>query len=251
MDFWNDPSCLNSLSNYIQWAAIALVFLGGTLQLVLYYRRQVGVLGFIVLVFLGGALQLVKYTVDSREKVLNAALETKRQKEISALKSEAAELRAKAADLQSKTERLDPLRQPIRAVSATVEVTIASAENINDHYMGSGNYLAFKKKLGTLLIVSSVDCFEIQQGNNQVLHRSTLRLDETSPAMGKPIGFLKQAEYLQIAFAPMKTKQKVLSGRAVVIINNAVQLNFVVPAQDMDKNLIFVRNIKSPLSVLK
>lgn len=241
---WNDPGQLRSLSNFLQWAAIALVFLGGILQ-------------------------VARFTVDRREKAVSSDIQTRkesdfqqkisglevhlgeRQKEVAELKSEATDLRAETTELRSKAEALDPLRQAIKSATATVEVVIASAEAINSHFMDSGGYLAFAKGEDALMVVNSIDCFGLQQGGDRVLFRGVFTLDATSPIIGKGIGVLKISEYLQIGFKPMKPKQHVVSGRAVVTVNNAVRLEFDIQPQDMAADFVIVRNVAQALAQLK
>jgi hypothetical protein len=251
MQAWNDPEQLRNLSSFLQWAAIALVFLGGILQ--------VG-----------------RFTVDRREKILNSALQARkeaeqvvreaefqqqisgleahlgdRQKEIAELKSEATDLRSQAIELKSKAEELDPLRQTIKTATATVEVTIASADPINTHYMDSGGYLAFAKGHDAMMVVNSLDCFAVQQGGDRILYRAVSTLDATSSIIGKPISALKESEYLQIGFRPMQPKQRVVGGRAVVTVNSTVRFEFEVPAQEMTADFVIVRNLASALALLK
>jgi hypothetical protein len=101
------------------------------------------------------------------------------------------------------------------------------------------------------MVVTSLDCFAIQQGDDHLLYRAVLTLDATSPIIGKPVGVLKDSEYLQIGFKPMKPKQRVLAGRAVVTVNDSVRLEFEVPPQEMGADFIVVRNVASTLSILK
>ncbi len=251
MQAWNDPAQLRSLGNFLQGAAIALVFLGGILQ--------VG-----------------RFIVDRREKTVNSGIQARkeqeqsarevefqrkisglevhlgeRQKEIAELKSEATELRSQTTELRSKAEGLDPLRQTIKTATATVEVTIASSEARNNHYMDSGGYLAFGKGRDALMVVNSIDCFALQLGGDRVLYRAVFTLDATSPVIGKRIGVLKEAEYLQIGFKPMPPKQRVVGGRAVVTVNSGVRLEFEVPPQEMASDFVIVRNIAPALAHLR
>jgi hypothetical protein len=230
----------------------------------------------ILLVFLGVILQVARFVVDRREKSITSAIQAlkeseqanreagfqekisglevhlgERQKEIAELKSESTELRSQTTALSSKAEGLDPLRQTIKTASATVEVIIASSEAKNDHYMDSGGYLAFGKGEEALMILNSMDCFAFQQGLERVLYRGVFNLDATSPIVGKSIGILKGAEYLQIGFKPMPPKQRILGGRAVVTVNSTVRLEFDVPPQEMSSDFVLVRPIASGLATLK
>jgi hypothetical protein len=251
MQFWNDVAQLRSLSNFLQWAAIALVFLGGLLQLARFTvdRHEKSV---------QATLQAHKEKAQERQEAefhkkisgLEAHL-SDRQKEIAELKSEATDLRSQTTELLTKAAELDPLRQTIKSGTATVEITIASPEAVNTHYMDKGGYLAFAKGQDALMVLNSLDCLAVQRGENRILYRAVFTLDATSDVIGNPIGMLKKSEYLQIGFKPMQPKQKVLSGRAVVTINNSVRFDFEVPAQQMAADFIIVRKIESQLASLK
>jgi hypothetical protein len=181
----------------------------------------------------------VQQTVDSV-----TARVTKAEQRIGTLESQ-------TTQLSSKADELDPLRQGITTASATVEVIIATADALNSHFMDSGGYLAFTKGQDALMLLTSLDCFAVPQGAGRVMYRGVFTLDATSPIIGKPIGILKTAEYLQIGFKPMKEKQHILGGRAIVTVNNTVRLEFEVPSQDMASNFAIVRDLTSGLRQLK
>ncbi len=158
-------------------------------------------------------------------------------------------------ELIEKINLLDPLKQPIYAVSATVEAMTPSTGRRNIHLEDEGAYLLLVDKKDEILVsLSAGDSHLISQDNNKyLLYWSMLRLPETSPLIGKPVSFLKQTEYLAIRFNHMNDNERVIGGRVVVIINNAIQLNFKISEQNItDKlKLIVVQDLKSSLSVLK
>lgn len=155
----------------------------------------------------------------------------------------------RVSNVETKIEALgDPLRQTIKAATATVVVTIASSDPVNSHFMDSGGYLAFVKGQSPLMVVTSLDCFGIQQGGDRVLYRGVFTLDATSPVVGKAIVMLKEAEYLQTGFKPMKPNQRVVGGRAIVTVNDSVRWEFEVPAQEMTADFILIRDIGSALA---
>ena len=167
------------------------------------------------------------------------------------LRQNLSQMDLRVSNVETKIQELDPLHQTIKAATATVEVFIASGDAINTHYMDSGGYLAFAKGQDALMVVTSLDCFGIQQGGNRLLYRGVFTLDATSSIIGKPISTLKDAEYVQIGFKPMAQKQQVLQGRAIVTVNDSVRLEFQVPAQQMTQDFIVIRDIASALAILK
>ena len=63
-------------------------------------------------------------------------------------------------------------------------------------------------------------------------------------AVGKPVEFLQDAEYLQIAFATIPNGSTVLGGKAVVVLNGSQRFEFAIPPQKMQDFRIFVRRIQ-------
>jgi len=184
-------------------------------------------------------LKEVAQTVDSV-----ATRVTKAEQRINALESQTTELHSKA-------EQLEPLHQEIATATATVEVVIATTEVINTHYADSGGYLIFVNGNQALMVAASRDCFAVPHGKDQVLFRGVFNVDATDSAVGKPMTVLKSADHLQVGFRPMKPQQHVLGGRAVLIFNNAVRLEFEIPPQDMVADSIVIKNIAPALSKLQ
>jgi hypothetical protein len=199
VSLWRDVNALKSLSNWLQWLSIALVFVSGFFQ--------VG-----------------KYVVDRREKALTAI--------------------AQAA-------QLNPHNKPIHTGTATVEITIASADQINTQYMDSGGYLAFGKGQEAMMLLAAGNCFARQNGKNEVLWKGVFTLDATDKSVGKAVNSLRVADYVQIGFRPMKQKSQVKGGTAIVTLNSAVRLVFPIPPQQMLGDNIMVQNIHPILDQLQ
>lgn len=198
-NLWRDISGLRSLSNWLQWVSISLVFVSGFLQ--------VG-----------------KYVVDRREKSLSAI---------------------------AQAEQLSPYNKPIHTATATVELVVESAEQIHTHYMDRGGYLAFAKGQEALALMTSLDCFVRPAGKNELAWKGIFNLDAAHEAIGKPVNFLRTAEYIQIGFNPMKPKSRVKHGTAIVTINSAIRLTVDIPAQQMPGDFILVPITQSVLDQFK
>ena len=117
--------------------------------------------------------------------------------------------------------------------------------------MDRGGYLAFVKGQNALLVVSSTSCFGRQIGNDRVLYRGVFELDTTSDATQKPVLFLKDAEFVQISFAPMPENMQVVDGKAIFTVNNTVRVELQIPNQKMSKNFIIVPDIRKALQDFK
>lgn len=236
-EIWNNIESLHKLSGALQWVAFALIFLG----------------------LLSG---VSKYFVDQREKQLSRLAQSARdslqveqvqkfETTIKSLETDLSTSKKEIVDLGKRTVPVNLYKQLIRTATATVEVIISSNENVNSNFMDRGGYLAFAKSQEVLLVVSSTSCVGKQIGGDRVLYRGVFNLDATSDATQKPVLFLKEAEYVQIGFAPMPEKKQVLSGKAIVTINNAVRVELTVPPQLMTKDFVIVPEVGRYLTDFK
>lgn len=138
----------------------------------------------------------------------------------------------------------DPYEQLIRTATATIDVTIESEDPVNANYMDQGGYIAFGKGNEALIAMSGTQCLAKQKGNGQVIYRGIFAMDATHPANGKPLSFLRESEYVQISFAPMPQKSKVLGGKAICIFNSQERLEIEIAPQQMIDEKILVRSLK-------
>ena len=198
-NLWRDIGALRSLSNWLQWISITLVFFSGFLQ-------------------------VSKYVVDRREKSLSSI---------------------------AQAEQLNPHNKPIHSGTATVEVVVESAEQIDTHYMDRGGYLAFGRGQDALMLLTSLDSFAKQTGNNELRWKGIFTLDATDVSVGKAVNHLREAEYIQIGFHIMKAKSKIKGGTAIVTLNSAVRLTVQIPPQEMVGDHFMVPNIRSVLDQLQ
>lgn len=137
----------------------------------------------------------------------------------------------------------DPYDQPMRTATATVEVTIESDEEVDSTCITVGGYIAFCKGEEVLIVMSGTSCRMQQKGNGQVFYSSICTMYADNLASGKPLSFLREAEYAQIAFAPMPPNSKIIMGKAVCVFNNQERIKIEIPPQQMENEKIFVRNL--------
>lgn len=141
-------------------------------------------------------------------------------------------------------ESIAPYTQKIRTATATVEVTILSEEKIHVNYMDRGDYITFKKNNQTLLTMSSTKCTAKQTGEGKVIYSAIFNMYAKDKAVGKPVYFIKDSDYIQIEFVPMPEKSKVLSGEAICTFNNNVRIEITIPPQETKEKKIFVYDLK-------
>jgi len=71
-----------------------------------------------------------------------------------------------------------------------------------------------------------------------------------SSAVGKPIQFLKQGQYLQIEFAKMPENSLVTEGKVIFVLNDLTRLAFDIPEQKSDARRVFVRDLSPGMKPL-
>jgi hypothetical protein len=165
-------------------------------------------------------------------------------------RSDIAAVEKRASDLEKKVQAFDPVLQPIRAATATVELQVESEEQINTTYMDRGGYFALARGSTPLLMAAGREANARQIGNSRVQWRAVWSMDASDQAIGKRVKYLSEAEYCQISFLMMAKDSKVLKGSVRLIINSDIQLDFVIPQQKVAEDIIIIRDISKILSKL-
>jgi hypothetical protein len=147
-----------------------------------------------------------------------------------------------------KVEEIAPYRQPIRSATSTVEIVIESDKEINTTYMDRGGYIAFGKGNEALVTMASTQCRARQMGESKVLYRGVFNMDAKDQAVGKPLNYLKETEFIQISFLPMPKETNVISGEAICTFNNLIQIKITIPSQEIKNGLIFAHNLHKVFS---
>ena len=236
-NIWNNIGGLKSLSSFLQWISI-------------------------VLIFIGGFLQITKQIIDRREKSLSEKVQADRdsQKLIQEeqLKEKVGNLEGdldtklkEINDLKEKAKFTNPYEQPIHSGSSKVVVTIESSENINAHFMDRGAYIAFGKNRDAILTMNSIDSFGISNGNNTVTYTANLNLDANDISIGKLVKSLKETEFIQIGFGKMPENSKVIGGNAVCTINGIVRFEIKIPSQNLIKDFMISRDLSGTFKDFK
>ena len=148
----------------------------------------------------------------------------------------------------ARLESEDPLKKLIASASATVEISIESDKQINTHYADRGGYLAFAKGSDAILVCEADHSYARQTGKGEVIYRGVFHMPATDSAVGKPIKFLEDAEYLQISFLKIPKNSSVVSGKAIIVVNGSQRFEFPVPPQKMQEDLILVQGIEGFIS---
>jgi hypothetical protein len=116
-------------------------------------------------------------------------------------------------------EAIAPYKQKIRTATATVNVIIKSKDTTNTLHITQGGYIAFIKDNKPLLIMASPQCNTKQIDEERGIYHAIFNMDAKDSAIGKPIYFIRETDFIQIEFLPMPEKSKVLSGEAICTFN--------------------------------
>jgi hypothetical protein len=147
-------------------------------------------------------------------------------------------------------ENQNPLRQPIASATANVILTIKSDNAVSSHYMDRGGGVAFAQGNSALLTASSYESWGNQMGNGEVRYTGNFTMAAVDPALGKPIEFLKQAQYIQIEFVVMPENSTVTGGKVIFVINGSMRLEFDIPKQQSNGQRVFIRDLAVGLKPL-
>jgi hypothetical protein len=155
-------------------------------------------------------------------------------------------------ELNKRVEAANPLLQPIRTATATVEIHIDSDQSINTTFLDRGGYFALGRANKAVLAASGTQARAMQVGGHDVIWRAVWEMDASDQAVGKPVQSLKEAQFAQIQFFAMPNNSKVVRGSVRLTINSTTQLDFNVPPQQESSNgLILIAPLGAELSPLE
>ena len=149
-----------------------------------------------------------------------------------------------ADELNELKDRMDPFKKPIASATANVEVTIESEEQVHTTYMQEGGYLGFVEDRQFLMFLSNTVSYARQTGNGEVIYKADLQIKEQHSKIGDPVEILQESDLIQIYFHKIPNNSHVITGKASVVINGDMRLEFNVPPQQMRNDLILIRNIE-------
>jgi len=159
--------------------------------------------------------------------------------------SEQEALRQLANELEILKNFVDPYKKDISYAIADIEVIIKSDERLNTTYADRGGLLVFVKEGKSLLLVSDTESTVHQNGKGKLSYTGTFQIQSKYSQLGKPVEILKDADLIQIEFRKIPKNSIVLGGKASIIINNDLRLNFKIPSQKMANDKIYIHEIKN------
>ena len=84
-----------------------------------------------------------------------------------------------------------------------------------------------------------------QNGQGKLFFTGTFQIQSKYSKIGKPVEILPESDLIQIEFNEIPEKSTVLGGKASIVINGDLRINFEIPSQKMEKDKIFIREIKN------
>ncbi len=160
------------------------------------------------------------------------------------------EINVSLKKIVDRLEQQNPLRQAIASATATVVLTIQSDVAVNSHFIDRGGYAAIAQGNTALLRASSHESWGNQLGDGIVRYRGVFTMPADSSAVGKPIEFLRHADYIQMEFLKMPTNSLVTGGKVIFVINDSTRLEFAVPEQRCDERRVFVKDLTEGMKPL-
>jgi len=183
------------------------------------------------------------------EQVASAMVEISKQRDLVA--SYKAKVSEAFTELDKKVEATNPVLQPIRTATATVDLHVNSDQSINTTFMDAGGYFVLVRGDKPVLVTSGTQARAVQVGGNDVVWRAVWSMDASDQAVGRPVQSLKEAQFAQIKFFTMPKRGKVLRGSVRLTINSTTQLDFDVPPQQIPDDLILIRPLGAALNPLE
>ena len=160
--------------------------------------------------------------------------------------SEQEALRKLANELEKLKNDIDPLKKPISYAIAEVEVIVDSNEQIeNTLYMSEGGLLTFVKGGQSLLLVSDTKSTAIKSGKGSIIYKGNFQIQSNYSQIGKPVKILQESDLIQIQFNKISENSNILGGKASIVINGDLRFDFKILPQQMQGNIILIRDIKN------
>jgi hypothetical protein len=157
------------------------------------------------------------------------------------------------ASLKKLLERLEADRVGNRALASatiTAEVSIQSEQEFGNHFIDQGGYAGLCVGQEAVLIAESGDSYGNTIAPKVARFRSVFTMPADYKQVGQPLGTLAGAEYMQLEFTAMPENQSILGGKAVIVLNGSVRMEFTIPPQKAVGRRIFIRGVKAAIKAL-
>jgi hypothetical protein len=155
--------------------------------------------------------------------------------------------KAEKESLARGIESLNPYRQPINAVTATVQIIVASNQKAAGRQIGPGFSLKFVIGGEEVLEGSSVEYVAIPLTDGFVRYSSEFSVDVRKSARGISVSSLQATESIKLLFYGMPDNTAIHLGLLECLINGSIPLKFrlgnqraegkEIPVQDIQKSL--------------
>jgi hypothetical protein len=155
------------------------------------------------------------------------------RKEISDLKKQL--VIAQETIKQQQSER-DPFSAPIASARFTLLINFVSIKEAASNYFGPGAAVLFASSTETMLSGGVAQHTSDGNGHSQAV----IECPFDSPAIGKPIRSLAEAKFIGLQFSAgfVPADTELAPSRAVLLINNQINLTFEIPAQRVIQKIV-------------
>jgi TIR domain len=145
--------------------------------------------------------------------------------------------------LKTLTERMDeakPNQQPIRTVTATIEIVrdaVGSSDygelkvGVNARDLGCPSQVTLFRGSEALLTLSSPECFIRKERNGELIYRVVVNMDPADSANGQPVSWLAHAESMRVDIDQIPADSRISRGKALLIINSTMRIEISIPPQ--------------------
>jgi hypothetical protein len=147
------------------------------------------------------------------------------------------------AALDTLTERVDaakPNHQPIRTATAVIEMVLPSTEashkkllktDVNVRDLGCPSLISLVRDTGTLLTLSTEDCFVRKEKTGHVVYWAVVNMDPAEAASEKPVAWLANADSVRVSIYTIPANSRISGGKAVLTVNNSVRFDIPIIPQ--------------------
>jgi hypothetical protein len=212
---WADPTRLHNLSNFLQWFGIALIFLGGILQ--------VG-----------------RLVVDRREKLLTGQIQAERDR---ALRDSTEKLRPIRQPISSGSA-------VVALLTTTNDANLFKLPGDEPQQITSIGapdvFLSFLVGDEIVLEFTGMETLAQKRERGGALIQGIVTLAPNAPGVGSYINALKKATRAVIRIRPMQANHEIQDGKADITINNVLKFRLVVPPQSTTTRSAIIEDL-SPM----
>lgn len=147
-------------------------------------------------------------------------------------------------EAQLTIQALDPMRQQVASVTASVDIFIKSEEQFDNHFMDRGGLIGFCRKDEPLLVMRVGDSYGKTTEKGLAVFHAAFNSPISGALVGKPVAeLISESEYIQIELIKLPENAHIIKGAVIVTINGTKRFKFEIPLQIAEGSKVFVRDL--------